>query len=742
MDWHKEYRSFISSHYLGDGVRTTIALLVPVLLLGYYEKLSIGLVIALGALSVSITDAPGPVHHRRNGLIVGSLLVCAVALITGFIYPMHWLFMILLPVCCFVFSMIGVYGARATSIGLAALLIMVLETQRELKGVEVLYNALYLLVGSVWYMLLSGLLYRIRPYKIIQQALGEYVMATADYLRGKAALYEKGFSYEKGYEELVRLQVAVQEKQALVAELLFKTRSIVKESTHTGRVLMMVFLDVGDLFELVMTSHQDYEKLHSYFDDAGILEEYRQLINAYAEELDTVGIALKSGGRSKHDAALDANLATERQHLENLRSAKLSPDNLDGFISLRHILDSIDDLATRIRVLHNYTSYDKKFRRQKIDLPDPNAFITHEPIAPQLVLDNFSLRSNIFRHSLRISAAALFAYLVSILLPLGHSYWILLTVIVILKPGYSLTRLRNIERLSGTVIGAGIGALILYLIHDRTAIVILLAFSMVGAYSFMRKKYLISVVLMTLYILLMFHLLEPKDFRGLFVDRIIDTLIGSVIAFLFGNVFSPVWENEQANVYMKKVLTDVILYYQSIASVFTGDAFDQKAAILMRKNSWVSLANLSDAFDRMLSEPKSKQKNIPLIHQFVVAIHMLNAHIATLAYYIDSLQSEYIHAEYTPVMNASIQALQRSKKILEANNYDGTKQSIDPAQIRALDQRINELVRKRQEELRGGNRESSDTGKLLSTAKSIADQFYFVYKIAVDVEKVCGKIMG
>jgi uncharacterized membrane protein YccC len=502
----------------------------------------------------------------------------------------------------------------------------------------------------------------------------------------------------------------------------------------------MVFLDVADLFELVMTSHQDYEKLHAYFDETGILAEYRQLIHGLAEELDTIGIALKSGRSSSHDEKLDAELTEERQHLQKLRSEKLSPENLEGFISLRHILDSIDELATRVRVLHAYTSYDKKFRKRKLNVPDPDAFITHQPIDPQLVIDNLTFRSNIFRHSLRIAAAALFGYIISQLLPLGHSYWILLTIIVILKPGYSLTRTRNIERLVGTIIGAGIGALLLYLVRDRTAIVVLLTISMIGAYSFMRKHYFTSVILITLYVLFMFHLLEPQDFRSIFTDRIIDTLIGSVIAFLFGNVFSPVWENEQANTYMQKVLTDLMLYYQSVAGVFTGDTFDRKAAILMRKNSWVSLANLSDAFDRMLSEPKSKQKNISLIHQFVVAIHMLNAHVATLAYYIDPLEPEYIHADYTPVMNASTQALQRSKKLLETSAVDITKNIIDPAQIRSLDQRINELVRKRQEELKEGKRETSDTGKLLSTAKSIADQFYFIYKIAVDVEKVCGKM--
>ncbi|MES2371718.1 MAG: FUSC family membrane protein [Bacteroidota bacterium] len=742
MDYLKQYRSFISSHYVGEGVRITVGVLVPVLILGYFDLLSIGLAMGLGALCVSITDNPGPIHHRRNGLLVCALLIFVVAIVVSLVQQVHWLFMVLLPVCCFAFSMIGVYGARATSIGIAALFVLVLQTEHHYTGWQIFYNALYILAGGSWYILLSLFVNSIRPYKITQQALGEYVMATADYLKARAVFYDIGTDKEKNYTEILRTQIIVQEKQTLVAELIFKTRSIVKESTHTGRVLMMVFMDTADLFEVAMTSHQDYEKLHKYFDDTEILTEYRHLIITLADELDEIGIALKSGRRSGYDKRIDAELIEERKHLKELRLQKLRPENLDGFISLRHILDSIDEIATHIRTLHYYTSYDPKLRRKKINTPDPEDFIIHQPVDLQLIIDNFSLRSNIFRHSLRISAAALFAYIMAEFFPLGHSYWILLAVIVILKPAYSLTRQRNIERLSGTIIGASIGALVLYLVKNETAIVILLAIAMIGAYSFMRKQYFVSVVLMTLYLLLMFHLLDPKDFRSIMIDRVIDTGIGSVIAIVFGYLIAPVWEHERINEYMSEALKDIIKYYQIITATFTGQPVDKQDAIVVRRNSWVSLANLSDTFTKMLSEPKRKQKNPEQLHQFVVANHMMASHIATLSYYADTVQPEYITEDYRPLITATLQALQQSLDTLEGK--EKAKDLIiktDPEQIRLLGQRINALVSQRQEELKQGQLETS-TRKTLSDFKSITDQFYFIYKIAVDVEKVSLKLQG
>lgn len=735
MDYLKQYRSFIGSHYVSDGIRITVAILVPVILFSYFGMLEIGLTVGLGALSVSITDNPGPIHHRRNGLIVSNLLIFAMAVVGGALQPAHWLFMILLPVFCFIFSMFGVYGARATSIGIASLFVLVLQTEHSFSGWDILFNGLYILAGGIWYVLLSLIIHSIRPYKMIQQLLGEYVITTADYLRAKASFFDSQVDYEKNYEELLRTQVIVQEKQALVAELLFKTRSIVKESTHTGRVLMMVFMDVADLFEITMTSHQDYEKLHRYFDDTNILSEYRQLINALAAELDEIGIALKRGRPSGHDTFIDNSLLQERKNLAALREKKLNPANLDGFISLRHILDSIEEVGIRIREMHPYTAYDKKLRKKKLNAPDPEDFIMHQPVDPQLLLDNLSFRSNIFRHSIRISAAVLFAYIISAFFPFGHSYWILLTVIVILKPAYSLTRTRNIERLSGTIIGALLGVVILSIVKDRTALVTILAISMVGAYSFMRKKYLVSVTLMTLYLLLMFHLLDPKDFSTIFIDRIIDTLIGSVIAVIFGYLLAPIWEHEQINDYMREALKDINVYHRLVTNAFTGKPSDKKETNLVRKNGWVSLANLSDAFNRMLSEPKSKQKNITYLHQFVVANHMLVSHIATLSYYTRSLKPEYITADYQPLITTSEQALQRALEIIEGKE---TTLQVSPSinvQARLLDNRIDEMMKERQEEIKQGQIDSENR-KAVSDFKSIADQFYFINKVALDIEKI------
>ncbi len=738
MDYIKEYRRFINSHYLADGVRITAGVVLPSLILGYFGHLQTGISLSLGAMCASITDNPGPIHHRRNGLFACCGIIFIVALVVGFSLQQTWLFMIVLPVLCFFFSMIGVYGARVTAIGIAALLAMVMITHEGLQGREIIYFAIYLLAGGIWYTVLSLLLYSIRPYKLIQQVMGEYVLSAAKYLRARAEFYATDVNIDDCYENLMQSQSDVQQKQELIAELLFKTRSVVKESTHTSRILMMAYLDVSDLLERTMASHLDYKKLHAYFDDTNILAEYRQIILTLTNELDEIAISLSSGRASGYDQRIDKDLVEKREHLQQLRLEILNPNNLEGFISLRHILDSIDDIAARIRTLHQYTSYDRKLRNIKINTPDPSKYLTRQTIDPQQFWSNFSLQSNIFRHSLRIAIAGTAAYIIGRFFPFGHGYWILLTVIVILKPGYSLSKKRNIERLAGTLIGVAIGWGILYFVKNNTAIFILFIISMIGGFSFMRWKYMVGVVLITMYLLFMFHILEPMDFNEVVEERIIDTLLGSIIGFLASFLLPPIWERQQIGELMQNLTRDITVYFESVAYVFTGQPYNKQLSAEKRKHAWVSLANVSDAFTRMLSEPKSKRRDSKEFHRFVVLSHMLVSHMATLSYYADSLKPEYITEDYQPLIKASIAELTTAGKLLANPDFNAPQKSQDNPQA-LLDKKINALMQTRQQELQQGQLES-ESKRYLSTFKSITDQFYFVYKTAQDLQKISRKV--
>ncbi len=570
--------------------------------------------------------------------------------------------------------------------------------QQQRHGLQVLWHALLLASGGLWYMCLSMLLHNVKPYKSAQQGLGDCIQSIAIYLRIRADFYKKEVNYDTTYRRLIQQQGLIQEKQTALNELLFKTRDIIKESTPTGRVLVMIYMDVTDMFERIMTSYQNYTTLHNYFDGLDILEHYSAMAYKLANQLELIGIAVKSGSPffGEDDILLEQHLDDTGKRLDALRETHLTHDNLEGFMSLRRILENLRDINDRLKTLQQYTTYDPSLSKKKPAI-DYSQYISHQEISPELFANNFTLQSEIFRHSLRLSITMIIGYLASLFFPVGHGYWILLTIVVIVKPAYSLSKSRNKDRLLGTLVGVIIGMAVLYFIDDKTALLIIMVLLMLGTYTFIRTQYLTSVIMMTPYIIIFFHLLNPNEFRTILSDRLIDTTIGSVIAFFSSILLFPAWERHKIKPLMIELLVQVKQYFDIITDtlVATGDIQRQKLA---RKDAFIALANLSDAFNRMMAEPKRKQQGIKDIHQFVVLCHMLLSHVATLSLLAQKNAGAYHAESYMLVVNDIRQLL---TLIADALTGEGNTDAVPAKEnLRALNQQVNVLLKQRQEELK------------------------------------------
>jgi uncharacterized membrane protein (TIGR01666 family) len=757
MDYRATYKSFINSYYLSEGIRITVGLTLPAIIGTYLHHEAVGITMSLGASCVIMVDNAGPIHHRRNAMIICILVIFISALLTGFIAPFTIGTGILVAAFCFLFPMIGVYGVRAGSIGLAALFIMVLNLaeRTQLHSLHVLLNAAYIVCGGVWYMVLSLSLYSFRPFRLTQQVLGDCIQSTAGYLLWRTALYAKNPDFDNIYSHLLDRQVEIHEKQNLVRELLFKSRDIVKESTNTGRVILLIFLDIIDLFERVMSSQQDYKLLHQYFDQTDILEKFRDLLLVISEELNNTGIAIKSGKPYAINDRMEIMLRELKKDFEALRDEQRNASNVEGFIALRNVLDSLEDIISRLHTIQQYSSYDLKASRE-IGAVDYERVVTHQDIDLKLLIENLNWKSNTFRHAVRVSAATTVGYIAAQFFPLGHSYWILLTIIVILKPTYGLTQKRNYDRLLGTIVGAAIAAFILYFIKDRHVIIVLMVILMVLAYSFMRTKYLVFVMLMTPYILILFYLLNPLHYAAVISDRLLDTAIGSGIAFLANLFIAPAWVKEQFGSYLLQMIEANKNYFREVSAAFVGEEAEASQYKYARKLAYVALANVTDALNRMLSEPKRKQKNATDFNQFVVLNYMLASHTATLASYSSRGKPVPADPGYKPVIEGVLSILSKTYTTLQQKTYDEkseapSKQSISqtaaepslkiPEEIsskeglRKMNEQVTAMVMKRKAELEQGILESP-TRRRLTLAKSVNDQFNFITKIAEDLLKL------
>ncbi|RVU01113.1 hypothetical protein EOD41_09250 [Mucilaginibacter limnophilus] len=623
-----EVKSFFYSQYFTDGLRITTGVLLPSLVLSHFGLFDIGFILSLGALCTCAIDSPGPVVHKRNAMAIGNLCVFLVALITGFARLNIFILGVEITVFSFIFSLLTVYGNRAASVGTASLLAMVFMMGKDTQPDEVLKFSGILLAGGVWYMLFSLLFFRIRPYRAAQQTLGENIADISKFLRIKADFYDVTKDIDDSYHRLVAQQVQVSQHQDAVREMLFKTRITVKESTNASRILVLTFVDLVDMFEQIMATHYDYSRIRETFKDSEVLMHINKLLHKMADELDNVGFMVLSNIRYKRINDLNKEL----EHLKiEIDKAGTNPEGASNLV-LKKILINLRDLNQKIHNIYDYyNSSSSKLLFEKSSRIEFSKFVTHQDYAPHIFFDNLTFSSSAFKHALRVSLVCLTGFIVSKFIATGHhSYWILLTIIVILKPGFSLSKQRNYQRLIGTIIGAVVGVLILALVKNSTALFLIMLVFMVGTYSFIRLNYVVAVTFMTPFVLIMLKFVGISSY-GIVQERILDTIIGSSIAFIASYFIFPSWEFEQIRENLRDVIHANVNYLVKIGYSLAGKSVDITEFKLARKDVFVHSANLSGAFQRMTSEPKSKQVRIKDIHKLVVLNHILSSYIAMIA---------------------------------------------------------------------------------------------------------------
>src|SRR5690606_38738219 len=130
----------------------------------------------------------------------------------------------------------------------------------------------------------------------------------------------------------------------------------------------------------------------------------------------------------------------------------------------------------------------------------------------------------------RLTLALLIGYTLSFFWEIGHSYWILLTIVTIMKPAFSITKQRNLYRMAGTVLGAIAGFLLLYLTDNTVTLLVSMMIAMIVAHTFMKLNYVVASIGITIQVLLAFSFITPYDINAVLLDRVIDTFIDSAIA--------------------------------------------------------------------------------------------------------------------------------------------------------------------------------------------------------------------
>lgn len=742
MNYSAELKKFVTSQYVYSAIRITLATVLPCLVLAHFGILKEYFLFPLGTSFVALCDQPGPFIRRRNALTFAIFCFVFVALIASLV--MNFKILVILEIILFgmFFSLIGVYGQRLAAVGSLSLVVLAIFIDGHLTGGNIFKSLLIFASGCIWFLLIFLIVTTIQPYKLAGQMIGENYLQLAEFLKIKANYYQKNPDFDKLTTQVIAKQIGIKNLQEETRETVFKTRTIVNESTTTSRLLMLMFLNSMDLHEKLMTSESDYQKLQQSFEDSMILVNIHDYLNLLADEITNIGISLQIGTRAKPMFDLELELKNLNYHYFELRNKQMTPDNLENFMILRQILMRINEITKEINEIYKVFSQDVKLAKSLSTGLDLKKFMPNEEKLNFKVLrNNISLSSSHFRHAIRITTALLVGYIFSMfdLLGLGHTYWILITITAILKPAYSITKKRNLLRLYGTIAGAMIAYTILHFIHINAVLFTILLLSMIMCFSFLKGRYFWAVLFMTIYVFLSFNFLNPGNVDVIFKDRIFDTFIAGVIAFAVSYIVLPVWEHTQNLDLMKKSAADNLIYFESVISKFLQGDFDLEDYKVKRKNAIISLANLSDNFQRMISEPKNQQKKLEVVHQFVATSHLITAYTASLSQYSknDEKYPEIDAESWSRKIEAE---MQQTSVLLHGNEINEALKM--ESRLEPEDSSIEDMLSKRKTEIEENDlvdRRDPDKISHLTELKNIHDILELIYDVAKEQRKVIEK---
>ena len=623
---------FLKSTNFSKAILIGIAVTIPIVVGIWLDHFEIGLAICFGAFWSSPSDVSGSYRHKKYGILFSALLAMVVTFIGGYLHFETLLLLPVLGILVFIISFLAVYGFRASLISFSGLLALVLGFAHTVETLEIYQYALLIGVGGLWYLLLSTLWFRLNPKAQTEEILSETFSLTAEYLEIRGKLVGPQADRQKLQARLLILQGELNDTHETLREILIVSRRSSGRSYYQGKRLL-VFVEMVDILETAMANPVEYDKMDALLEKyPEYIKSFQDLIFEIARQLHTIAKAGRDSRKYPSNENLTACFENVRRHLEAFKEDQSHTD-YRAYLILQNLYEyqekQFEKLKRIIWLLGDPDKEDLNF----IDKEISKRFVVDQDYDPKLLLRNLSFKSTIFKHALRLAVTVMVGYSVGTYFDFQNPYWILLTIIVIMRPSYGLTKTRTKDRIIGTLIGGAIASGMVFLIHDPYVYGALGVASLVVAFSMIQRNYKASATFITLSVVFIYAIMRP-DVMTVIQFRILDTLIGAVLSFLALRFLWPAWgfmeikESIENSVKANKAFLHFIVeYYQQKGKVTTNYK-------ISRKEAFLETSNLSAAFQRMAQEPRSKQKNLEKIYELVVINHTFLSSLASLSTYI------------------------------------------------------------------------------------------------------------
>ncbi|CAH0229536.1 Inner membrane protein YccS [Pedobacter sp. Bi27] len=609
---------FFLGEYFSDALRTTITVVLPIILFFYLGNPEAAKGIGVGALLISLTDLPDNRLNKLKTALSSIIVFFATTLVVSSVLDHVYLSAVVVVIAAFGFSMFAVYGQKLSLIGTMALIVctfvMGLHPERPL------YFSSYILIGGVWYYIISLIQILIRPYRSLHHAIFECLMSSAMFLNAKAKNYDVNVPLDLQQKEAIKLHIKVNQKHELIRNLLLTDKYAMKPDNAKGQLLLERARLLIDLYEQLNAVHYDYAVVRKTLTTGPSLKLIATLIGLLAKELEQLGRHVRSAKAYKGEVATNIEYYQKRvmllQEMERL-------DETQRRIVLK-VVSNMNDIVRIIEMIRGNERTPEKHLQELSGSISYPLFVTGDRFS---IREHLTLKSAIFRFSLRLAICFLFGFLLIWQLePSKYSYWLFLTLVIVARPKFSITWKRNLQRLKGSLGGVVIGLIIIYFVKSPA---VLLSFSVVfllGFYAFNRLNYTISVLFITPAVILTLGSYQGH-FDHIVHDRIIFTVLGCVIA-IFATYLFPIWDSRQLKTKISKATKDSLHYLQ--VAIERKENLGENIPRMARKNANLSLSALSEAIESASQEPMRKHIDFNGLYGVQSTIYQINAIITSI----------------------------------------------------------------------------------------------------------------
>jgi uncharacterized membrane protein YccC len=234
---------------------------------------------------------------------------------------------------------------------------------------------------------------------------------------------------------------------------------------------------------------------------------------------------------------------------------------------------------------------------------------------------NLSLDSSACRHAIRLAICIAIGEIIARSFSLPRSYWLNMTVALVLKPDFGNTFSRGALRLAGTYTGLMLATVLFHLTSPTVAAHVIwigiLAFTM---RSWGRANYGILVTILSALIVFLFSLtgVAPQD---VIASRAVNTTIGGALALAIYWIW-PTRERTQAPQAMASMLDSYRVYFQAVSRAYIdGRTIDPHELDRLRLNGRLARSNVETSVDRLSAEPYADAGQLRIVNAALASSH-------------------------------------------------------------------------------------------------------------------------